>query len=206
MRQNRRQKEKIGIFGGSFNPVHNGHIAICEGIARIAGLDRVLLIPVASPPHKGEGEMVSGEHRLAMLRLATEGHPHLEVSDLELRRGGKSYTVDTLFALRQQHPDGQFYLLMGADMFLTLHQWKNFEQLIQQCVICTMVRGSDDEERLRRYAQEISLPGERLLIAPMERMDVSSTLVRTLCRRGEDVGDFVPPKVKDYLAEHHLYR
>ena len=114
---------KTGIYGGTFNPIHNGHLHIVEEFRRGLGLDRVLLIPTRVPPHKAAPDLASAGERFAMCRLAAQGKPWLELSDIEMRREGKSYTAETLEELSVLYPQDQFYLLMGEDMFLTLGRW-----------------------------------------------------------------------------------
>ena len=114
---------KTGICGGTFNPIHNGHLHIVEEFRRGLGLDRVLLIPTRVPPHKAAPDLASAGERFAMCRLAAQGKPWLELSDIEMRREGKSYTAETLEELSALYPQDQFYLLMGEDMFLTLGRW-----------------------------------------------------------------------------------
>ena len=114
---------KTGIYGGTFNPIHNGHLHIVEEFRRGLGLDRVLLIPTRVPPHKAAPDLASAGERFAMCRLAAQGKPWLELSDIEMRREGKSYTAETLEELSALYPQDQFYLLMGEDMFLTLGRW-----------------------------------------------------------------------------------
>lgn len=111
---------RLGVFGGTFNPIHNGHLRLLQGAREALELDRVLVIPTKQPPHKRPQQLASDEDRLAMCRLAVEGLSGVEVSDLEIRRGGLSYTADTLAELRRRYPDSTLYLLVGGDMFLTI--------------------------------------------------------------------------------------
>ena len=120
--------ERIGIFGGSFDPPHIGHIQSAQQAAKALGLDRLLMIPAAAPPHKS-GCYVSAEHRLSMLRIACGDDPVLQPSDMELRRSGPSYTYETVEAVRQAYPDAEIFLLMGSDMFLSFLSWKNPERI-----------------------------------------------------------------------------
>ena len=113
---------KIGIFGGTFNPVHQGHVHLAQQCVEELKLDKLLVIPTKQPPHKQVQELASGEHRAQMCRLAFAEIPQAQVSEMELHREGKSYTADTLTQLKQQFPQAQFYLIVGGDMFLTFHQ------------------------------------------------------------------------------------
>ena len=190
---------KIGIYGGTFNPPHLGHMAAAKAAVAALGLDKLLLIPAAIPPHKA---LPSGtpaqEHRLAMVeKWADVMGGHVEVSALELEREGKSYTSDTLRAIRQTYPDAELWLLMGTDMFLTLHLWHEPEVILSLAGICAFGRTEQDGEALfapqREHLQKnfdakittITLPG---------LVDISSTRLRELLERGEG-GKYLLPSV-----------
>ena len=134
---------KTGIYGGTFNPIHNGHLHIVEEFRRGLGLDRVLLIPTRVPPHKAAPDLASAQDRCAMCRLAIQEKPWLELSDIEMRREGKSYTAETLEELSALYPQDQFYLLMGEDMFLTLDRWYRPETIFSLASVCTTPRSAD---------------------------------------------------------------
>lgn len=134
---------KIGILGGTFSPIHDGHLRLAKTYQQELGLEKMLLIPTYQPPHKHTDHLPDGEHRCRMAELASEGFAGFEVSDIEIRRGGKSYTVDTLEELRQLYPDGEFYLLTGSDMFCTVLDWHRGAELVKLAEICTMERGGD---------------------------------------------------------------
>ena len=152
-----KQPKKIAMFGGSFNPIHNAHINLATAFIKKLKLDKLLLIPTAEPPHKSDSEMVSAEHRLNMCRLASEDIKKIEVSDIEIKREGKSYTVDTLKQLREMYPESELYLITGADMFMTLDEWKNPEEIFSLAAICTVPRNDDDiknlEEKEKKYRE-----------------------------------------------------
>ena len=160
---------KIGINGGSFNPVHNGHIKLCREFLSLVPLDRIFMIPVSFPPHKQVSFLASGEDRMNMLRLALEDEKNIEPCGMELRRGGKSYTVDTVNAFEKIYPDGEFFLIMGADMFLTLEEWKDAGTLIEKCGICTAARDDAEVEGLLEHAEKIGVSRERLYVSDMEK-------------------------------------
>ena len=136
---------RTGVFGGTFNPIHCGHVLLARTYAAALHLDRVLVIPTYLPPHKAGGQLAGGCHRLNMCRLAFEGDPVCRVSDIELRRGGKSYTVDTLKQLTRENPSDTFYLIMGSDMFLSLTQWYDWQRIILDAVICAGARAGRRE-------------------------------------------------------------
>lgn len=198
--------KKMGLLGGSFDPIHQGHIDMALRMAEALHLDGVVLMPTFVPPHKIRESMASAEHRLRMCRLAAQEYPQLQVSDLELSREGASFTVDTLTALREQHPDTQWYLITGADMFVTLRTWYRFADIAQMAVLCTFSRDGVDSERLREYAQELKADGAECYVDTQPIMTVSSTDIRRRVAAGESLVGLVPKSVERYIAEHGLYR
>lgn len=197
---------RTGVFGGTFNPIHCGHVLLARTYAAALHLDRVLVIPTYLPPHKAGGQLAEGRHRLNMCRLAFEGDPVYSVSDIELRRGGKSYTVDTLTQLARENPGDTFYLIMGSDMFLSLTQWYNWRRIASLAVICAGARGQGQMEALRAQADRLERLGARCELVALEPLPFSSTQVRARVQAGESLAGFVPPKVADYIMENRLYQ
>lgn len=199
--------ERIGVLGGTFNPVHNGHIHLAESFGRLLALDRVLLVPVNSPPHKRATMMQDARHRLAMCRIAVKGRPLLQVSDIELTRGGTSYTVDTLRALSGRYPGVRLYFIMGADMFLTLEAWRNFPEIARLAVLCSSPRLPGQAAELRRYARQLAERyGAQCDIEDVPVMEVSSTQIREALASDGAADTLLPPGVADYIRENGLYR
>ena len=200
---------KIGIYGGTFNPPHLGHMAAAQAAVAALGLDKLLLIPAAIPPHKAlPSDTPAPEHRLAMVEKWADGMgAGAEVSALELEREGKSYTSDTLRAIRQTYPDAELWLLMGTDMFLTLHLWHEPEVILSLAGICAFGRTEQDGEALfapqREHLQKdfdakittITLPG---------LVDISSTRLREQLENGGG-GQYLLPSVYGYILMHRLY-
>ncbi len=200
---------KTGVYGGTFNPIHSGHIHILREFIRRLSLDRVLLIPTGRPPHKDAPALAAPEHRLAMCRLAVEeiADAPVEISEIELRRPGKSYTAETLEALREQYPEDQLYLLMGEDMFLTLDKWYRPETICALAALCASPRSEDGLQKLKEQQARLErLFSARCFLENISYLPVSSTQVRELATKGESLGGLVPPKVEQYLREHGLYR
>ena len=142
---------RIGIFGGSFHPPHLGHILAAREFQRKLALDTLLLIPAGVPPHKTIGQ-IDPKHRLEMTRLAAQELENTQVLDIELRREGRSYTADTVEALRQQYPDDELFLLMGTDMFYTFDKWYQPERIVKEVTLAVVHRDRDKKEELLRYA------------------------------------------------------
>lgn len=197
---------RMALFGGTFDPIHNGHVQMALEFARRLRLDRVLLMPTFVPPHKMKQQMASVEDRLAMCRLAAQEHPVLEVSDLEARRGGASFTADTLEALHAQYPDAQWYLITGADMFCTLSTWWRFDAIAERAVLCAAPRDDIGYAQLCTYAEKLGALGARCAVEDIPLVRVSSTEIREAAARGEDLTRWLPPAVADYVRRHQLYQ
>lgn len=198
--------KKMGLLGGSFDPIHQGHLAMALEMAEALHLDGVVLMPTFVPSHKIRESMASAEHRLAMCRLAAEGYPQLQVSDMELSREGASFTVDTLTALREQHPDTRWHLITGADMFVTLRTWYRFADIAAMAVLCTFPREGTDTKRLMEYAAGLQADGAECYVASRPVMTVSSTEIRRRVTAGESLAGLVPEAVAQYIADKGLYR
>ncbi|WP_283607183.1 nicotinate-nucleotide adenylyltransferase [Faecalispora anaeroviscerum] len=196
--------KKLAMFGGTFNPIHNGHLHMVQGFRERLGLDRVLLIPSRVPPHKAADDLADAKDRLEMCRLAAEPCG-LAVSDLELRRDGPSYTVDTLRQLHKANPDAELYLLMGADMFLTLEHWFKSEELLRLARMCAVPREESSKSELLAYAKHLNSMGARTHVEDLPLLPVSSTLVRERIVQGLSIAGLVPEAVEEYIIRHHLY-
>lgn len=192
-------------MGGTFNPIHKGHVYLAREFARRLGLDRVLLIPAGLPPHKEAPALASGEDRFRMCALAAKAEPDFSVCDLEIRRAGKSYTADTLSELSGQYLRSEFYLLMGADMFLTLHTWLRAQEIFDRAFLCTIPRDDITPDQIRAYASSVGLRQSRVYILDIPKIDMSSTEIRALIESGGDFEDLLPPGVADYIKEKKLY-
>ncbi len=197
---------RIGIYGGTFAPPHNGHLAAARAFLSEMQLDLLYIIPTAAPPHKEAASGDTPEDRLRMCELAFGNLPRTLVSDMEIARGGKSYTVDTLRALSRE--DRRLFLLLGTDMMLSLSEWREPEEIFRLAYPVYMRRESDpilearivgkNKEYLERYGKIV-----RRLTAPC--VEISSTDIRTLIRAGAPLAGLVPPAVEAYIREKKLY-
>ena len=197
---------KIGIYGGTFNPIHTGHIHAAKQAQEILGLDRLLLIPDRIAPHK---QIPSGsptpEQRMEMLRLAVAGEEGMETCDLELRREGPSYTYLTVEALREEYPDAELFLLMGTDMFLSFHTWRNPERITANAALAVMYRGEKGEAaKIEAHKAEMEEKGVRVVLIRNDTINISSTQLRRLIAF-RCAGEFLPAGVDDYIRENGLY-
>ncbi len=201
-------KERIGIFGGSFNPVHLGHLVAAQDALEHMGLARVIFLPAAQPPHKHGIPLAPAADRLAMIRLAIAGDARFEVSDDELNRGGVSYTVDTLRRFRERLPDAQLYFLIGGDSLLELHTWREIEQVLQLAEIVTVGRPGVALDRLNASTLRLPDPWPARLAANLvagHRIDISSTDIRNRISKHQTIRYLVPDAVERYILDQKLY-
>lgn len=198
---------RIGIFGGTFNPIHNGHMRLAGSYIDALELDRLLVIPDRTPPHKPDDGLISGAHRLTMCQLAFADHPRCVVSDIELKRAEKSFTVDTLEALHAgEYRADELYLIMGSDMFFTITEWRNWRRICELAVLCAGAREQDELERVLQYQAELERQGIRCRVVQTEPFVVSSTELRERLKHGECIREDIPAPVADYIEQHGLYR
>lgn len=194
---------KRAIFGGSFNPIHLDHIRLALAFLSQFSLDRVTLIPTCQTPLKDNSAIADGRHRLMMCRLAAQDYPQLEVSDIELRRRGLSYTSDTLAAYAGR--GDELYLIVGADMYLTLDRWHEFRYLFDNATILVAPRDELDYHSLSEKYKEYQAYNCRTLFLPCGVGTLSSTAVRAALSRGDSATGMVDGKVEDYIRRHGLY-
>ena len=191
---------KIGVFGGTFNPIHLGHLIVADSARESLYLDKVVFVPCASPPHKSSRSLIDADRRLEMVKLAISGHPNFEVSDIEIQRGGKSYTVDTLRALTLFYPTSQLYLLIGIDNLLELHSWKEPEEIFALSEVVAINRPGFDAANVRKdYLRRVTF-----LRSP--NIDISSSEIRRKARMGKSIRYLVPSAVEAYILKHGAYR
>lgn len=212
---------RIGIFGGTFDPVHLGHLRMAEEALGALELQKAIFIPAAIPPHKPGRIIASFEHRWRMLELALEGHAGFGLSDVELRLPGKSYTVVTLRKLQEEATQPvAFHFLVGSDAFLELNSWWHFQELFELASIVVFQRSGFDEGKVRGFLfskiSSLYAAGEsgRVFVHPSlfpvrilsnTLLDISSTCIRRLLREGKSVRYLVPDSVMRYIYEHGLY-
>ena len=197
--------QRIGIYGGTFNPVHIGHIRAAEYAIEALELDKLLLIPNRTTPCKQDTASVDPQHRLTMLRIAVDGCEKMEVSDMELTREGISYTYLTLRQLRCEYPDAVFVLLLGSDMFLGIHNWKNADEILRNAQLGVFCRGGRKEATaIQEQKERLETLGVAVQLVQNPVTDISSTQLRRLLVF-QCAGPFLPEGVEAYIREHGLY-
>ncbi|RPJ07794.1 MAG: nicotinate-nucleotide adenylyltransferase [Deltaproteobacteria bacterium] len=210
----------MGLLGGTFNPIHLGHLRGAEEIRESFGLERVVFIPAAIPPHKEMEGIVNASHRLEMVQLATRANPWFSFSDIELKRSGKSYSVDTIRYFREIHP-GPLYFILGGDAFFEIETWMDFQNLFSLCHFIVMTRpGSQRSGEILELPKSlvplfrydpgarawIHVSGNRLHLKGITYLDISSTQIRGLVGRGESIRYLLPAEVEAYIEKESLYR
>lgn len=192
---------KIGIFGGTFNPIHNGHIYVAEEVSSRLGLDRVIFVPTGIAPHKDNSFFASKEHRYNMVKLAVEGK--FEVSDIEVKSDRVCYAVDTMSLLAKHYCNDTLYYIIGADSLVTFMQWKEPLKLFEMLNIVVADRGNTDTDEIAdEYRRNF---GARITVCHIRPIDISSTLVRENFKKYGNSGGLVPAGAEKYIIEHKLY-
>lgn len=208
------------MFGGTFNPIHLGHLRGAEEIREAFRLEEVIFIPSSIPPHKGTEKVIEAKHRLEMVRLAIGSNAYFSSSDIELSRPGKSYSIDTIRYFREKHRDSLFFIL-GRDAFVEIETWREFQNLFSFCHFIVMTRPGSQKDTLSsqlpgaltptfRYEPQekawLHLSGNRLYLKEISFLDISSTRIRKLIEKGESVRYLIPSGVEAYIRKNGLYR
>lgn len=209
---------RVAVFGGSFNPIHYGHLLLADEVAETLALDRVLFVPAAQPPHKPATDLAPASERFAMVALAVAGHPKFAVSDLELTRSGLSYTVDTLSALAR--PGDTLFLLIGSETFLDLLSWREPRRVAKLARLVVVPRTGSAFDPESAAAQKVlrevgaepfatlrggPVPAQGTLVVHASSLPVSASELRRRAREGRSLAFRLPPAVIAYIAAHRLY-
>ncbi len=202
-------RNRIGVLGGTFNPVHEGHLILAQDAFEHFELSKVLFMPCAYPPHKTDRDLLSAEHRVAMLESAIEGDLRFQVSREEIDRDGVSYTIETARRLRTQYPESEIVFIIGSDSLLELHLWKDIGELLELCHFATLTRPGADYEGVMKA--DLRLPGEwgnrlKRFVRVGHTVNISSSDIRYRVAEGMSIRYLVHPAVEMYITEHSLYR
>lgn len=201
--------QRLGILGGSFDPIHNGHLAVARHVRDILGLQAVHLVTAKIPPHKQGKYQASAAHRHAMVELAVKGDPALVADDCEVKRPGPSYTVDTLRDFRRRFPEAELFFIVGADTIPELNSWYRLPEILKLCRIVTVTRPGYPrkyEPRILNRLDAAQVEELNKLVFPIPPQPVSSTEIRRKVACGEPIEGLVPPAVQRYIHRHGLYR
>ncbi|MBE0467590.1 MAG: nicotinate-nucleotide adenylyltransferase [Candidatus Desulforudis sp.] len=198
---------KLGVMGGTFDPVHYGHLVAAEGVRYEYRLDKVIFVPAGRPPHKPNYRISDPEHRLALVRLAVASNPFFEVSDLEIERPGLSYTYDTIREMRRLHDPDEIYFITGADAVLEILSWHRFEELLEICRFIAATRPGYELGGLTGRLRE--LPAhlvERIVPVEVPALAISSSDIRRRVREGRPIKYLLPESVEAYILSRALYK
>jgi len=193
---------KIGLFGGSFDPIHNGHLHLANWTKNKLSLNRIVFIPAAIPPHKQNMKLTDPKHRYQMVQIAIENYPNFEISDVELKRVGISYTIDTIIYFQKKYSVNKdnLFLIIGADSLLDFPNWKDPEKILKNCHIVVLKRPNVNLDRSKPQYKRPAI----ILQSPL--IDISATDIRHRIRLGDSIARLVPLAVEQYIYEHKLYK
>jgi nicotinate-nucleotide adenylyltransferase len=200
---------KIGIFGGTFNPIHAAHLVVAQDAMEALRLASIMFIPSATPPHKSPESLAPAPHRLRMIRAAIRSDARFSVSDIEIKRGGKSYSVDSLRELRRRHPRVEWFFIIGSDSFKELHSWREIETLARLCQFVVVARPNFEMETMT--ARRVGLDAATFKRVSRHQIrahlvEISSTELRARVRAGKSIRYLVPDAVARHIEKHSLYR
>ncbi len=189
----------VGFFGGTFNPPHMAHLVAAESVRDHLKLEKVIFVPTSIPPHKLNENIIPAQHRLEMLRLATADNPLFEVCEIELRREGPSYTIDTILELKKKFPDYSIHLILGIDLLIDFDTWREPDRILQECKVVAMNRPGFD---LAMVDKDLLL---RVEVVNVPSVDISSTSIRRRVMSGRSIKYLVPPAVERYIYSNSIY-
>lgn len=197
---------RIGVMGGTFNPIHMGHLILAEHAWDEFGLDEVLFMPSARPPHKTKG-VLPDEIRKDMVMLAIEENEHFTFSSMEYERDGITYTIDTIRELKKENPTDTFYFIIGADSFYDLESWSSPKELMQETEFLVATRDGHTKEELEQHRKRLEEKYQaKISFISFPMLDISSSSIRKRVLEGKSIRYYVPRKVKDYIYEKQLYQ
>ncbi|MBU5440011.1 nicotinate-nucleotide adenylyltransferase [Tissierella sp. MSJ-40] len=198
---------KIGIMGGTFNPIHNGHLIMAEYTRYSLNLDKVLFIPTGKPPHKEIEEVAYLNHRLEMTVLATLSNSFFQVSSMEIERKNITYTIDTIEALKEEYPKDEFYFIIGADSLFEIEKWKDYKKLLGLCNFAVVERPNYNNDKIVEKIQNLkTLHNSNIVKVDSPLIEISSTEIRNRVNKGQSIKYLVPESVEDYITKYGLYK
>jgi nicotinate-nucleotide adenylyltransferase len=201
------EKLKVGILGGTFNPIHYGHLLLAESARDRLGLDKVVFIPTGNNPFKTTDWDIDASHRYEMAKRGIESNGYFEISDIEIKREGYTYTIDTLKELEKEYSGDELYLIVGADIVFEIDAWKQAEEVLKKISLVTTFRPGYDQDRLDTRVEEIKeLYHARILKLYTPEMDISSSEIRSRVKHGYSIKYLLPENVEEYIYQQNLYR
>lgn len=198
--------QHLGIFGGTFNPIHTGHLIVAQEVQHILNLDKIIFIPVGNPPHKNKEWIASPYHRYEMVKLAIHGNDKFDISDIEIKRKGMTYTYDTLNELHNIYYGNKFYFILGFDAFRDMETWKRAEDVFKMTSFVVVNRGNIDSELEMQIKNKKKKYKVDVVVIEIPNIDISSTDIRKRIARNSNIKYLVPDKVMEYISVNGLYR
>ena len=198
---------KIGIMGGTFNPIHKGHLYLAQVALEQAALDNVIFMPSGQSYMKAGMDVLKGDIRSDMVKLAIAGNPSFVFSDMEIKRAGNTYTYETLTILKETHPYDTFYFIVGADSLFSMENWKEPKEIFNKCIVLAAVRENMDKVSMQKKVSELQEKfGAVIQLLDFPKTDISSCFIREQIALDKDISHLVPETVRNYIKEHKLYQ
>jgi nicotinate-nucleotide adenylyltransferase len=200
------EMKKAGIMGGTFNPIHIGHLIAAQEVLERLELDYIIFLPAGNPPHKAESDVIEANHRYEMVKLAVEKNNRFYISDIEIKREGKTYTYDTLIELKKFYYDVEFSFLLGYDTLRDMDTWKRVDEVFKLTSFVVVNRGNLPEDMNEEINKKKTYYDAKISVVSIPEIDISSTEIRDRISKGRNVQYLVPEKVNDYILTQGLYR
>lgn len=198
---------KVGILGGTFNPIHNGHLILAQNALELCKLDKVLIMPAGVSYFKDQSKIVKASQRIDMIKLAIENNSFFELSTIETEREGNSYTYETIEFLKNNNSDYELFYIIGADTLLSMESWKNPSVIFENCTIVCAKRDNNSDFKLKEYKAYLEEKySTTILIMKYPEVDISSSLIRERIQAGDSCRYYIPDKVREYINQHELYK
>ena len=202
----------IGIFGGSFNPPHIGHLILAERCRELLKLDKIIFIPAYIPPHKIDMDLINPKHRLKMLKLTIKGNPYFDYSDIEIKRKGKSFTYDTLISLQNKYTKSKLYLIIGMDNYNDFCNWKNYKEILRLCKVVVINRHVTKSKKIKKSNKNIATPNydnlithKNFIFIDTPIIDISSTDIRNRIKNGLPIKYYTTENVEKFIIKNNFY-
>lgn len=198
--------KKIGIMGGTFNPIHYGHLILAESTYEQLNLDKILFMPLKNPPHKAISGEVSEKQRVDMISLAIKDNPHFELSTMELDRAGTTYTAETLTMLTRENPDTEYYFIVGADSLFYMQNWKEPQTVFKLCTVVAAGRNQVDKDQIINQIDYLKdLFNANIMLIHMPAIDISSAMIREQVAADKTIRYYLPESVREFIESNRLY-
>ena len=196
---------KIGLYGGTFDPIHVGHLIVMENVFNFLDIDKIIILPSSNPPHKVNKQKTKAELRIEMVKRAIADNPRVELSTYESRNDDVVYTHETLEHFKKSYPEDEFYYIMGEDSFMTIDTWKNYEKILNDKLIVFTRSNTDSDSDLVKKVDQIKKDNKEIYLINNLNINISSTLIRGLVKEGKSIKYLVTDEVIDFIGEHNLY-